>query len=449
MAAAARVSRLSSQLRSAVPLAARSVGSVRQLATAAVPVELQKNFEHVTKTRGPAIATSGSNAQKLRAYALYKQATEGDASGDRPGMMEMVKRAKYDAWAAVKGTSKAAAMELYVKEFGQDDAAARAAAAGYDASDVPPEADAGAAARGAFKPVMRAPMLPKDTYKGKVVFITGGGTGLGKAMATQFSALGATVVISSRKQDVLDATAAEIRAATGGTVLAVAADVREPEAVARALDACEKAAGLPDVVVNNAAGNFISPTERLSPNAFKTIIDIVLNGTANVTLEAGKRLIKAGKGGVFLNITTTYAPDGSGFVAPSAAAKAGVHSLIGSLSAEWGRYGLRFVGIAPGPIETKGAFSRLDPSGQFKAVMTERLPAKRLGEPQELANLATYLCSDYASWCTGEIVRLDGGEVRILLALLMMRCHCNLLPPRCPFASPSLRLRSPPLSSVP
>lgn len=151
-------------------------------------------------------------------------------------------------------------------------------------------------------------------------------------------------------------------------------------------------------------------SERLSPNAFSTVIDIVLKGTANVTMQTAKRLIKAEKGASFLSITTTYAETGSGFVTPSAAAKAGVTNMVKSFAAEWGKYGLRFVGIAPGPIETEGAFSRLDPTGKFKQVMIERLPTGRLGEAQELANLASYMVSPYASWMTGTVVNFDGGE---------------------------------------
>ncbi|KAJ8411617.1 hypothetical protein AAFF_G00164250 [Aldrovandia affinis] len=169
-------------------------------------------------------------------------------------------------------------------------------------------------------------------------------------------------------------------------------------------------AGLPDVVINNAAGNFISPSEMLSANAWRTVTDIVLNGTAYVTLEVGKQLIKAEKGAAFLAITTIYAESGSGFVVPSASAKAGVEALCKSLAAEWGRYGMRFNIIQPGPIKTKGAFSRLDPTGMFEKSMIGRIPTGRLGTPGEIANLAAYLCSDYASWVSGAVIRMDGGE---------------------------------------
>ena len=255
-----------------------------------------------------------------------------------------------------------------------------------------------------------APMLPAGTFEGQVAFITGGGTGLGKAMATTLSKLGAKVVIASRKLPVLESAAAEISAESGGEVLPVACDVRDVSAIKAALDACEAKFGLPTVVINNAAGNFISPTERLSSNAFGNVVDIVLKGTASVTLEAGKRLIAAKQSATFLSISTTYADLGSGYVTPSAAAKAGVSNMVRSLGSEWGKYGLRFVGIAPGPIETEGAFSRLDPTGQFRRMMIARLPSKRLGETGELANFASYLVSPYAGWITGQVFTFDGGE---------------------------------------
>ncbi|XP_053324249.1 2,4-dienoyl-CoA reductase [(3E)-enoyl-CoA-producing], mitochondrial [Spea bombifrons] len=260
-----------------------------------------------------------------------------------------------------------------------------------------------------FPPLMNA-MLPPDAFKGKVAFITGGGTGLGKGMTTALSRLGAECVISSRKLDVLKQTAEEITSLTGNKVHPLQCDVRDPESVKKAVAELIKVAGHPDVVINNAAGNFISPSERLSANAWRTITDIVLNGTAYVTLEVGKELIKAGKGAAFLAITTIYAESGSGFVVPSASAKAGVEALCKSLAAEWGRYGMRFNVIQPGPIKTKGAFSRLDPTGAFESLMLKRLPCGRFGTPEEIANLATYLCSDYASWVSGAIIRMDGGE---------------------------------------
>ncbi|KAH6932510.1 hypothetical protein HPB50_006492 [Hyalomma asiaticum] len=196
-------------------------------------------------------------------------------------------------------------------------------------------------------------MLPPGTFKNKVAIITGGGTGIGKGMTEMFAQLGASVAIMSRKQEVLDKAAKEISSKTGGKIVAIAADVRDPSAVATAVDRCVDELGLPDIVVNNAAGNFISPTEMLSTNAWKTVVDIVLNGTAIVTLDVGKRLIEAGKGANFLAISATYTKHGSGYVAPSAAAKSGVETLMMSLAAEWAKYGMRFNCIEPGPVYTK------------------------------------------------------------------------------------------------
>ncbi|EDV21186.1 expressed hypothetical protein [Trichoplax adhaerens] len=249
-------------------------------------------------------------------------------------------------------------------------------------------------------------MLPPGTFNGKVAFITGGGTGIGKGIATNLSRLGASVVITSRKIDVLEKTAAEI-----SDVYPIQADVRDATAVTKAVDQCLNEVGLPTLIVNNAAGNFVSPTERLSANAFRTIVEIVLLGSSNVTLEIGKRLIEAQKAGAFVSISTTYADVGSGFVVPSACSKAGVNAMVRSLAAEWGRYGMRFNAIAPGAIETKGAMSRLDPTGGFYKKAIERTPAGRCGQIGELANLASYLLSDYANWLSGEVINLDGGEM--------------------------------------
>jgi len=265
-----------------------------------------------------------------------------------------------------------------------------------------------------YFPAKKDTMLPPGTFAGKVVLVTGGGTGLGKGMSMKFSKLGAKVAIASRRLPVLESAASEIKAATGGTVLPVQLDIRDPEAVKAAVDKIEQELGLPTVVVNNAAGNFISPTERLSANAFQTILDIVLKGTAFLTLETGKRMIKAQSGGVFLAITTHYTNEGSGFVVPSACAKSGVETMMKSLGAEWGRQGIRMNCIAPGPIETEGAFGRLDPTGEAGKTMMDQIPVGRIGEIEEIANLATYLCSDYASWVNAETVTLDGGEFRML-----------------------------------
>uniref|UniRef100_A0A7N6AH17 2,4-dienoyl-CoA reductase [(3E)-enoyl-CoA-producing], mitochondrial n=1 Tax=Anabas testudineus TaxID=64144 RepID=A0A7N6AH17_ANATE len=253
-------------------------------------------------------------------------------------------------------------------------------------------------------------MLPIGAFNNKVAFITGGGTGLGRAMTNTLSQLGAQCVIASRKLDVLQQAAKEISSQTGNKVHAVQCDIRDPEAVSCCVDQMETLTGLPDVIINNAAGNFVCPSAHLSPNAWKSITDIVLNGTAFVTLELGKRLIQNQKGASFLAITTIYAESGSGFVVPSASAKAGVEALYKSLAGEWGRYGHRFNIIQPGPIKTKGAFSRLDPTGEFEKLMINRMPVGRLGKPAEIANLAAYLSSDFATWMSGAVIRFDGGE---------------------------------------
>lgn len=253
--------------------------------------------------------------------------------------------------------------------------------------------------------------LKADALLGKTVVVTGGGTGLGKAMSHYFSELGAQVLITSRKLDVLEQTAKEIQAATGNKVLPVACDVRDVEQVEALLDRAEEAFGQVDLLVNNAAGNFISPTERLSANAFSTVIDIVLKGTVNCTLTFGKNWIAKKQKASVLNIVTTYAFTGSGYVVPSAIAKAGVLALTRSLAVEWGKYGIRNNAIAPGPFPTKGAWDRLLPGDLLeKFDFKNRVPLKRVGEHQELANLAAFLLSDFAGFINGEVVTIDGGE---------------------------------------
>jgi NAD(P)-dependent dehydrogenase (short-subunit alcohol dehydrogenase family) len=255
-------------------------------------------------------------------------------------------------------------------------------------------------------------MLREGALKGKTILITGGGTGLGKSMGLYFLKLGANLIITSRKLDVLEATAKEMESETGGRVMALACDVRDAEQVRLLFDEADALFGKRiDAVVNNAAGNFISPTERLSPNAFGTVIDIVLKGTANVTLEAGKRWISAKQPGIFLNIVTTYAWTGSGYVVPSAAAKAGVLAMTRSLAVEWAKYGIRSNAIAPGPFPTEGAWSRLLPGDLVKKFdPAKKVPVGRVGEHQELANLAAYLVSDFSAYVNGEVITIDGGE---------------------------------------
>ena len=252
-------------------------------------------------------------------------------------------------------------------------------------------------------------MFDKELLNDKSIIVTGGGTGLGKSMATRVAELGANLVITSRRQEVIDKTAEELRD-HGGKVLAIACDVRDPEQVNDMVSQTVDEFGKIDILLNNAAGNFISPTEDLSPNAFKTIVDIVLNGTFNCTQAAGK-VMREKEGGVILNIVTTYAWTGSGYVVPSASAKAGVLAMTRSLAVEWAKYGIRTLAIAPGPFPTKGAWSRLAPPGLgIEKKMRNRVPLKRVGEHIELANLASYLVSDQAAYINGEVVTIDGGE---------------------------------------
>ena len=204
-------------------------------------------------------------------------------------------------------------------------------------------------------------MFDVQLLKGKKIVVTGGGTGLGKSMATRFAELGADLVITSRRQNVIDETAKALRE-HGGKVLAISCDVRDTEQVESMVEQTVSEFGTIDILLNNAAGNFISPTENLSSNAFRTIVDIVLNGTFHCTQAVGK-VMRKNKSGVILNIVTTYAWTGSGYVVPSACAKAGVLAMTRSLAVEWAKYGIRTAAIAPGPFPTKGAWSRLAPPG--------------------------------------------------------------------------------------
>lgn len=255
------------------------------------------------------------------------------------------------------------------------------------------------------------PMLREGSLNDRVLFITGGGTGLGRAMASYCSTLGAKIIICGRRLDVVETTAAEITAATGQEVLPLQCDVRDAAMVKEVWNTGVKHFGKIDSLVNNAAGNFISPTERLSSRAFDAVIDIVLKGTTYFTLEAGKYWIAEKINGNTLNIVTTYAWTGSGYVVPSACAKAGVLAMTRSLAVEWAKYKIRMNAIAPGPFPTKGAWDRLLPepiAHQFEASM--KVPLGRVGEMQELANLAAYLLSDYSAYITGEVITIDGGE---------------------------------------
>lgn len=251
-------------------------------------------------------------------------------------------------------------------------------------------------------------MLKAGSLSNKVIWVTGGGTGLGKSMVKSFVELGAQVAISGRRIDKLIETQQEI---SKDHILPVVCDVRESGQVESSLNQIVDHFGRCNGLVNNAAGNFISPTERLSHRAFDIILDIVLKGSKNCTLSCGKYWITNQIPGHVLNIVTTYAFTGSGFVVPSAMAKAGVLAMTRSLAVEWAKYGQRHNAIAPGPFPTKGAWDRLFPKEMSDKINLEsRIPLKRMGEHQELANLASYLMSDYSAYVNGEVITIDGGE---------------------------------------
>ena len=255
------------------------------------------------------------------------------------------------------------------------------------------------------------PMLPEGSLSDRVILITGGGSGLGKAMGAYFSALGAKLVICGRREEKLKEAAKEISDKTGNEVLPIPCDVRKYELVETMVDQAAKHFGKVDGLVNNAAGNFVSPTERLSHRAFDAVVDIVLKGSYNCSLALGKYWIKEQIPATVLSIVTTYAWTGSAYVVPSACGKAGVLALTRSLAVEWAPHHIRLNAIAPGPFPTKGAWTRLFPPGMDKYVdPVEQVALKRAGDPQELANLAAYLMSDYSAYVTGEVITIDGGE---------------------------------------
>jgi NAD(P)-dependent dehydrogenase (short-subunit alcohol dehydrogenase family) len=252
-------------------------------------------------------------------------------------------------------------------------------------------------------------MFQADLLQNQRILITGGGTGLGKGMARRFLELGAVVYICGRREPVLKETAAELFSVTRRNILALPCDVRNRDGVEAMIDAIWKDGPL-DVLVNNAAGNFIARTEELSPRAFESVIGIVLMGTLHATMACGRRWLKASHHGTVLSISATYAPVGSAYVVPSAIAKAGVEALTRSLAVEWGNRGIRMNAIAPGPIPTQGAFSRVLPRPELEKLALEKNPMHRFGTVEELANLAAFLVSDSSGYVNGEVVRMDGGE---------------------------------------
>tara|TARA_B100001173_G_scaffold86060_1_gene73775 strand:+ start:505 stop:1371 length:867 start_codon:yes stop_codon:yes gene_type:complete len=254
-------------------------------------------------------------------------------------------------------------------------------------------------------------MLKENSLNGKTIIVTGGGSGLGKSMSEYLLTLGANIIITSRREDLLKKVADEMMKEFGGKVLPISCDVRDPDLVSKVIDESYSKFKRVDCLLNNAAGNFISPTERLSTRAFDAVIDIVLKGTVNFSLLLGKKWIKQKESGNILNIVTTYAWTGSGYVVPSACAKAGVLSLTRSLAVEWAKYNIRSNAIAPGPFPTKGAWERLLPGDlKDKFDPSKKVPLKRVGEHHELANLAAYLVSDFSSYINGEVITIDGGE---------------------------------------
>lgn len=252
-------------------------------------------------------------------------------------------------------------------------------------------------------------MFIDGLLSGKRILVTGGGTGLGRSMATRFSELGADVIICGRRLEILEKTAAEISAKTGRPVQAIRLDVRDPDMVEEIMEQIWKDGPLA-ALLNNAAGNFIAQTERLSAKAFDAVANIVLHGTAYCTIAAGRRWIEAGDPGFVLSIVTSAAWTGQPFTAPSAAAKGGVLALMRTLAVEWGPKNIRTAAIAPGYFHTDGAWDRMYPDGAISEPLHKEIPAGRMGDHLELANLASYLMSDQASYITGECIVIDGGR---------------------------------------
>jgi NAD(P)-dependent dehydrogenase (short-subunit alcohol dehydrogenase family) len=258
-------------------------------------------------------------------------------------------------------------------------------------------------------PPVGSSALAPGSYEGQVVVVTGGGTGLGKSIATEFARLGASVGILSRDDGHRVAGVAAVEQA-GGQAVAVACDIRDADSVAAAFDAVESELGPIDVLINNAAGNFPVPAEDMSPNAWRTVVDIVLNGTYLCCRDLARRLIPAARDGAIVNVGASYAWTGGPGFAHSAAAKAGVKNLTETLAVEWGPYGIRVNGLVPGlmPHEDETAAIAAVP-GKYEG-QDSRVPAGRVGFPRELAWAATYLCSPYAAYISGHSLVVDGAN---------------------------------------
>ena len=251
-------------------------------------------------------------------------------------------------------------------------------------------------------------MFKDNLLNNKRILITGGGTGLGKEMASHFAMHGAELFICGRRENVLSETAGEISEAYGTKVHYQTLDIRASKDVDDYVDSIFKIKPL-DGLVNNAAGNFISPTKDLSHKGFDAIANIVFHGTFYMTHSVGNRWIELGHKGSIVNILTTWIWTGSPYVVPSAMSKSGIHAMTQSLAAEWGKYGIKINGIAPGPFPTKGAWERLNPDSNDDG-MTNTVPLGRVGEMEELQNLATFLMADGCDYLTGQTIGLDGGQ---------------------------------------
>lgn len=253
-------------------------------------------------------------------------------------------------------------------------------------------------------------MFRDNLFAGQRVLVTGGGTGLGRAMAERLLKLGAEIHICGRRGSVVEATAKELMQQHGGKVGWRTLDIRDQAAVDAAIQDIWDEAGPLTALINNAAGNFISRTEDLSPRGFNAISDIVFRGTFYTTQAVGKRWIAAGTGGAVLSIVVTWVWTGSPFVVPSAMSKAGIHAMTKSLAVEWGRYGIRLNAIAPGVIPTEGAQKRLRPVGEGQDPSAKRNPMRRVGRPEELGDLAAFLLAPDSGWINGQTIALDGGD---------------------------------------